>query len=142
MLTPTLTGSRVPVIWFGLGTPGAFGLVITPDCSAALLLAPLLAAGVGLMIMPRLSISRVLTGLGCAAAILVTGNLVRVGVIALAVRADGIGAGYQLGHLVLGSIVSIVCIAVSLLILMLVVTTRTGDRPVSRLLSALRRSSR
>jgi hypothetical protein len=39
----------------------------------------------------------------------VAGNLIRIGVIVLAIRVAGIGNGYQVGHLVLGSLISIVC---------------------------------
>lgn len=38
-VTPTLAAPRAPIAWFGLGNPGAFELVITPDCSSALLIA-------------------------------------------------------------------------------------------------------
>jgi hypothetical protein len=37
-VTPTLAAPRARIVWFGLGNPGAFGLVITPDCSSALLI--------------------------------------------------------------------------------------------------------
>lgn len=47
-VTPTLAAPRAPIVWFGLGAPGAFGLVITPDCSSALLIAPLCVLGIGL----------------------------------------------------------------------------------------------
>jgi exosortase/archaeosortase family protein len=139
VVTPTLVGSREPIIWFGLGRTGAFGLVITPDCSSALLLVPLLTVGVGLMILPRLPIGRIMTGLGTAAAVLVGGNLTRIGIIALAIHVAGIGAGYQLGHLIIGSVVSIVCIAISLALLTAIVTSRRGDRPLLNLLHVLRR---
>jgi hypothetical protein len=36
VVRPTLAAPGAPIIWFGLGNPGAFGLVITPDCSSAL----------------------------------------------------------------------------------------------------------
>ena len=63
--------------------------------------------------------------------------------IAVAVRVGGTGAGYQVGHLVLGSIVSIVCIGVSLVLLTVIVVSGGGElrsrillpliRPLSRL---------
>jgi hypothetical protein len=30
VLAPTMAASSAPILWFGLGAPGAFGLVITP----------------------------------------------------------------------------------------------------------------
>jgi hypothetical protein len=60
-ITPTLAAGSAPIIWFGLGAPGAFGLIITPDCSSALLIAPLCLIG-GLMLPSRLAVRRVWTG--------------------------------------------------------------------------------
>jgi exosortase/archaeosortase family protein len=129
LFTPVLAATRAPIIWFGLGRSGAFGLEITPDCSSALLIVPLCGLGMLLMIPRRLPVSRVAAALAAAALVLVIGNLVRIGVIALAVRLDGVGTGYQIGHLILGSIVSIVCIAVALILLVAIVTSRRGMEP-------------
>jgi exosortase/archaeosortase family protein len=127
VLTPTLVASSAPIIWFGLGSVGAFGLIITPDCSSALLIAPLCGLGIALMIPRRLPVRRVAKALTVAAAVMVTGNLLRIGVIALAIRLGGMGAGYQVGHLVLGSMVSVVCIALGLILLTVIVTSRGGQ---------------
>jgi exosortase/archaeosortase family protein len=133
LVTPTLAASRAPIIWFGLGSASAFGLVITPDCSSALLIAPLCGLGILLMIPRRLPVRRVAKALTVAAAVMVAGNLLRIGVIALAIRVGGMGTGYQVGHLVLGSLVSIVCIALALALLTLILTSRGGQ-----LMAALR----
>lgn len=127
VLTPTLAASRAPIIWFGLGHPGAFGLMITPDCSSGLLLVPLCLLGIGLLIPSRMRTGRVAVGLGGAAALLVGGNMARIGIIAAAVRIAGLGPGYQVGHLIVGSIVSIVCIAAALVFLVWTVA-RPGRR--------------
>ena len=127
LVTPTLAASRAPIIWFGLGSASAFGLVITPDCSSALLIAPLCGLGILLMIPRRLPVRRVAKALTVAAGVMVAGNLLRIGVIALAIRVGGIGPGYQVGHLVLGSLVSIVCIALALALLTLILTSRGGQ---------------
>jgi hypothetical protein len=123
LLTPTLVATKAPIIWFGLGQPRAFGLVITPDCSSALLLVPLCLLGIGLMIPRRLHAGRVAFGLGGAALLLVGGNTARIGIIAVAVRLAGLGLGYQLGHLIVGSLVSIVCITASLVFLAWTITS-------------------
>jgi hypothetical protein len=123
VMTPTLVATKAPIIWFGLGQPQAFGLVITPDCSSALLLVPLCLLGIGLMIPRRLHAGRVASGLGGAAVMLVGGNMARIGIIALAIRVAGLGLGYQLGHLIVGSLVSIVCIAASLVFLAWTITS-------------------
>ena len=72
--------------------------------------------------------SRVAKALAVASAVLVAGNLLRIGVIACAIRVGGIGPGYQIGHLILGSLVSIVCIGISLALLTVIVTSRDGGR--------------
>ena len=137
IVTPTLAASSAPIIWFGLGGENAFGLVITPDCSSALLIVPLCGLGMLLMIPRKLAVGRVAKALVVAATLLVAGNMLRIGVIAVATRVGGIGAGYQFGHLVLGSFISIVCIALSLVLLTAIITSRDGGR-----LSALLRRHR
>ena len=52
LVTPAAALSSAPVITFGPGTTGGFGLVITPDCSMALLIAPLCGLGM-VLIRPR-----------------------------------------------------------------------------------------
>jgi hypothetical protein len=137
-LTPTLAAPGAPIVWFGLGGPGAFGLVITPDCSSALLIVPLCVLGIGLAIPRKLALRRVCVGLAVAAALLVTGNLARIGLIAVMIRLCGIGTGYQLGHLILGSLLSVVCIASSLTVLTLIITGRGMRSAARRLLHGRR----
>ena len=134
VFTPVLAASSAPIIWFGLGRSGAYGLEITPDCSSALLIVPLCGLGILLMIPRRLDVGRVAKALAVAAAVLVGGNLLRIGVIAAAIRVAGIGTGYQIGHLVLGSIVSIICIAPSLALLTAIVVSRPGGASASDIL--------
>jgi exosortase/archaeosortase len=138
IVTPTLAAPGAPIVWFGLGSPGGFGLVITPDCSSALLIAPLCVLGIGLAIPRKLMLHRVCAGLVVAAALLVTGNLARIGLIAVMIRVYGIGTGYQLGHLVLGSLLSVVCIASSLTVLTLIITGRGVPSAARRLLHGRR----
>ena len=85
LVTPVLAASQAPIIWFGLGTARAYGLEITPDCSSALLIVPLCGLGILLMIPRRLPVGRVAKALTVSAVVLVTGNLLRIGVIAAAV---------------------------------------------------------
>jgi exosortase/archaeosortase family protein len=128
LFTPVLAGSRAPTLWFGLGTSAAYGLVITPECSSALLIVPLCGLGMLLLVPRRLAVTRVVRGLMVAAAVMVAGNLLRIGVIATAVRFGGLGAGYQLGHLVLGSIISIVCIGIGLTLLTVILVRQRPSR--------------
>lgn len=123
VVTPTLVGSTAPIIWFGLPGANAFGLVITPDCSSALLIVPLCGLGMLLMIPRKLPVARVAKALVVAAILLFSGNLLRIGVIAVTTRMGGLGSGYEFGHLVLGSLISIVCIACSLALLTAIVSS-------------------
>lgn len=122
IVTPTLAATGAPIIWFGLPGANSFGLVITPDCSSSLLLVPLCGLGMLLMIPRKLRVGRTVKALSVAAVLLVSGNMLRIAVIAVTTRLGGIGAGYQFGHLVLGSFISIVCIAVSLTLLTVIIT--------------------
>jgi exosortase/archaeosortase family protein len=140
VITPTQAVPGAPIIWFGLGTTSGFGLVITPDCSSALLIAPLCVLGIGLMVPRKLPVRRVCAGLVVAAAVLVAGNMARIGLIAGMIHLYGIGNGYQLGHLVFGSLLSVVCIAVSMVALTLIVTGRAARWP-ARLLPHERRGA-
>lgn len=133
VITPTLAAPGAPIVWFGLGSPGAFGLIITPDCSSALLITPLCVLGMGLAIPRRLALHRVCAGLAAAAALIVVGNLARIGLIAAMIRLCGMGTGYQLGHLVLGSLMSVLCIALSIVMLALIVSA-SGARRMLRFL--------
>jgi exosortase/archaeosortase family protein len=140
LFTPVIAASSAPIIWFGLGRTGAYGLEITPDCSSALLIVPLCGLGMLLMIPRRLAVGRVVKALVVAGVVLVGGNLLRIGVIAMAINVAGVGTGYQIGHLVLGSIVSVICIAISLALLTVIVSSRHGER--TRLSEILARRQR
>lgn len=141
VVAPTMAASSAPILWFGLGEPDAFGLVITPDCSSVLLIAPLCVLGIALLIPRKLAVDRVMKALAVAALILVAGNVIRIGVIVLAIRVAGIGTGYQVGHLVLGSLVSIVCIAMSLTLLTVIIVAPDNEALWAPLLRWYRRAA-
>ncbi len=136
LVTPTLAASKAPIVWFGLGAPRAFGLMITPDCSVALLIVPLLLLGTALVLPVRLGLRRVLSAVAAAAAVLIAGNLLRIGAIAVAVRVAGPDIGYEVGHLVIGSAISVVFIGSSLILMTYIITShrnRTALSPTPRL---------
>ena len=47
-------------------------------------------------------------------------------------RFGGLGTGYQLGHLVLGSIISIICIGIGLTLLTVILVRQRPSKKVSR----------
>jgi exosortase/archaeosortase len=83
----------------------------------------------------------VIRALIVAATVLVVANTLRIGVIALCCRFWGLGVGYQVGHLVLGSLVSIVGIGLSLVLLTAIVASRRGLEFSAALLPRHRRRS-
>ncbi len=131
LVTPTMAATQSPIVWFGLGRPGGFGLLITPDCSAAFLLVPLFLLGMGLVLPVRLALRQVLAALATATLILIAGNLLRIGAIAVAMRAAGPDTGYKIGHLVIGSAISVIFISISLVMVTIIITGRqmTAKRP-------------
>jgi hypothetical protein len=62
-------------------------------------------------------------------------------VIVAAIRMAGIDTGYQVGHLVLGSLVSIICIAVSLILLTVIVVAPDDEALWAPLLRWYRRAA-
>lgn len=124
LVTPTLAATQSPIVWFGLGRPGGFGLLITPDCSAAFLIVPLFLLGMGLVLPVRLVLRQVLNALATATVILLTGNLLRIGAIAVAMRIAGPDTGYQIGHLLIGSAISVIFISISLILITIIISGR------------------
>ncbi len=124
LVTPAAALPGAPVIRFGPGTPGGFGLVITPDCSLALLIAPLCGLGMVLIRPRRPQVRRAANALAVASLVMVAGNLLRIGAIAVTIRTDGIEPGYRVSNVMLGPVVSIVCIALSLALLALMLMSR------------------
>jgi exosortase/archaeosortase family protein len=126
--TPAFAAPRTATVWFGLGQTGAYGLEITPECSAAFLIAPFPLIGAVMLWRRRLSLTRVAVGVGLTALLLMLGNQLRVGLIAYLIRVLGMETGYEWGHLVLGSLLSIGFIAGSIALLIWVLSSGAGSR--------------
>lgn len=100
--------------FFGLGTPFAAGLRVTPECSIAYIAGPLLVALGVLTLLRRLDLKAVLGAALLSLSFLVVTNLARMAFIAWSVYHFGRTTGYWWSHLVIGSVFSVVTIAVSL----------------------------
>ncbi|WP_436497032.1 exosortase P [Actinokineospora sp. HUAS TT18] len=103
-------------VYFGLGTDRPFGLQMSPECTSAFLLLPLVLVGaVMIALRPRIS-TRVLIGLACAGAAVIAVNQLRV--LGLVGLIDWLGTdrGYYWGHTLLGSMVSVVGGALALVL--------------------------
>jgi exosortase/archaeosortase family protein len=102
------------VLYFGIGTGGALGLQITPECTSAFLIAPLVAvAAVMVRLRPAVT-RRVLGGLGLGVLLLVVTNQVRITMVVWLVKWLGPDSGYYWGHTLMGSAVSVLGGAASL----------------------------
>jgi exosortase/archaeosortase family protein len=119
------------VVLFGLGTPGARGLRVTPECSALALVLPVVGVVAFLIgFGRRFSVGRVLmAGLGTCAVIL-TVNTIRVALIAMATQRWG-AEGYEVSHLFVGSVVSLVGFSIGLIVGFKILAS--GDPAVRRI---------
>jgi exosortase/archaeosortase family protein len=107
------TQSRV---YIALGTPRAFGLQITSECTSALLLIPLLVMMGSFAIFTRLSLRRQLVAVVAGAFLILAVNALRVAGIAWATWKFGFDPGYQLSHVFVGSAFSLVGFVGSMLV--------------------------
>jgi len=111
-------------VYFGLGTDHAIGLKITPECTSAFLVVPLLLVAAAMVsLRPRIT-RRVLASLGLAVVVLVLVNQVRMLTLVALIGGFGRHRGYYLGHTLLGSMVSVFGGAAAL-VLFVWLSTRT-----------------
>lgn len=114
-------------VYFGLGSDTPFGLRMSPECTSAFLLLPLLlVAAVMIALRPRIT-RQVLGALGIAVVVLVVVNQLRL--LALVGLIDWLGTdrGYYLGHTLFGSLISIIGGAAAL-VLFVWLATRSPAR--------------
>ncbi|MFD1150820.1 exosortase P [Saccharothrix hoggarensis] len=94
-------------VYFGLGSDTPLGLRMTPECTSAFLVLPLLVVGaVMIALRPRIT-RRVLFALAVAAVAVVVVNQFRVLTLVGLVEWLGVDTGYYWGHTLLGSMVSV-----------------------------------
>lgn len=94
-------------VYFGLGGDTPFGLRMSPECTSAFLLLPLLLVGaVMIALRPRIA-RRVLFALAVAGVAVVVVNQFRVLTLVGLVKWLGVDTGYYWGHTLLGSMVSV-----------------------------------
>jgi len=102
----------------------AVGYSLTPGCSVALLVAPLMLIVAALLFVRRLSLRRALTTAVVLVALLFTVNQCRFLVIAWSMREWGFRTGYERSHIFLGTIVSTIGVVVGLLLVLRQVTAQ------------------
>ena len=111
-------------VYFGLGSDTPLGLRMTPECTSAFLVLPLLVIGAAMIALrPRIT-RRVLVALGAAAVAVVVVNQFRVLTLVGLVEWLGVDTGYHWGHTLLGSVVSVFGGAAALVLFVRLATRR------------------
>jgi exosortase/archaeosortase family protein len=111
-------------VYFGLGSASPLGLTMTPECTSAFLLVPLIAVAAVLIALRPGIARRVLVSLGVAALILIVVNQLRILTLAALVGWLGTNDGYYWGHTMVGSLVSVFGGAIALVLFVWLATRR------------------
>jgi exosortase/archaeosortase family protein len=122
--------SNTQTVYFGLGSSTPLGLRMTPECTSAFLLIPLVVVSSVLIALRPGIAHRVLLSLVVAAGVLVVVNQVRILTLAALVSWLGTENGYYWGHTMVGSLVSVGGGATAL-VLFVRLATRTPKPPPS-----------
>jgi exosortase/archaeosortase family protein len=109
---PSGNSKNQPIVWFPNKTQ-EIGLVITPECTVALLMVPFIIA-TALLVWQRVPLIRPMLGLVLAAVMLIIVNQLRLLGIVLFVKHMGFASGFYWGHTLVGSIITIAGLASSL----------------------------
>jgi len=105
------------------------GFQVTAECTAIILLAPLLALGAVMMLSTRVSWFRGVAGIAASAAVMLLVNQLRLALIGWSTQQGGLDAGYEIGHRFAGSVVGIAGFAAGLIVLIAVAGVRRRRRP-------------
>jgi len=95
-----------PIIWFAAGPHRYLGLLVTPECTVAILMAPFLLC-TAWNIWRQPGIVRPLFALAVSVALLTLVNQLRLMTIAWLVRGMGISSGFYWGHTLVGSLITV-----------------------------------
>ncbi len=111
-------------VYFGLTSTTPFGLRMTPECSSAFLLLPLLVVTMAMLYFRPSNARRLFFSLGISAVVVVLVNQLRILTIVGLVHGLGTDEGYYWGHTLLGSMVSVFGGAVSIVLFVWLATRR------------------
>jgi exosortase/archaeosortase family protein len=118
-------------VYFGLGSANPLGLTMTPECTSAFLLIPLVLVSAALVALRPAIGRRVLASLGVATLILIVVNQLRIMTLAALVGWLGTDRGYYWGHTMIGSLVSVFGGAIAL-VLFVWLATKQPKQPKTR----------
>jgi exosortase/archaeosortase family protein len=103
-------------VYFGLGGDTPFGLRMSPECTSAFLLLPLLLVGAVMIVLrPRIT-RQVIGALGIAVVALILVNQLRLLMLVGLIDWLGTDRGYYLGHTMFGSLISVIGGAAALVV--------------------------
>ncbi|WP_181429142.1 hypothetical protein [Curtobacterium sp. MCSS17_008] len=124
VLSPFAHGTGASGTTFYLQQPtGMIGLVITAECTALILIAPLVALAAALLVLTRVHWWRIAAGLGAMWVVVTSVNEVRLAFIAFASDAWGVDLGYPLSHTYIGSVIGILGFVAGLAVLLIITGT-------------------
>ncbi|MFE0028101.1 exosortase P [Amycolatopsis sp. NPDC059021] len=119
-----VVGAR-ETVYFGLSSDTPFGLRMTPECSSVFLLLPLLLVTSVMLYFRPQNARRLFLSLLLAAVVVFLVNQLRILTIVWLVFGLGTDEGYYWGHTLLGSMVSVLGGAVSLVLFVWLATRKT-----------------
>ena len=111
-------------VYFGLTSAAPFGLRMTPECSSVFLLLPLLLVTALMLYFRPRNARRLFFSFGISAVVVILVNQLRILTIVGLVHEYGTDQGYYWGHTLLGSMVSVLGGAVSLVLFVWLATRR------------------
>lgn len=117
-----ITGTRTAAVpsthtfYWLIGTPHFVGLLITSDCTSAILIAPLLFVAALLALGGRVPPGRLIVGSALGSGLLFAANLLRLALITWATYHFGM-PGFTWSHTLLGSVLSLAAVAGALVVL-------------------------
>lgn len=104
------------IVFFNLGSGHPYGMQVSPLCSSAILMAPIVAIAGVLFLFRRIPVARLARAAVLAAGLVVLSNLLRYFMIALAQVSWG-QAGFDVVHHFVGSFVVILAFVTAVLLL-------------------------
>ena len=118
------------LVWISPDKLIAFHLTV--ECTAAVLLIPLLCIGAMILLVPKVPVIRGLVGVALGIVVILITNQLRLGMIAWATIRWGLDPGYEIFHRFVGSAFAIVGFAVAFVVMLLAMGQRRKSRQVTK----------
>jgi exosortase/archaeosortase family protein len=135
------THPMASIVFIRSGPSSTTGLDITPECTSAFLIVPILIlAGAMVLLARRRSTFRIIIAAACATIVLFAANQLRIALIAEFVRHWGMNQGYPIAHQVLGSFLTLAAAVTAYVLYFVFVCRERRPAPAMRT-RKLRRSS-